>query len=301
LREAGARATSATLYVTLEPCTHHGKQPPCVDAIIAAGIAQVVAATADPNPEAQGGLARLRAAGIAVDLGVLRHGAEHDNFRFVHRFSGAERPFVAVKLAVSMDGMIADQSGDSRWLSDEVARDWVHWLRAGFGAVAVGGATAVHDDVRLTVRGPVSPRVPPARVVFDRSGKLSPTAAIFVAGDAPPPIVVVDSSHANVARQRWDGVAADVVVADVLDGALRQLHDRGIDSMLVEGGGRLAGALLDAGLVDRIYQIQCPLWLGAGRPAWADMRPRTMAASPRWHVVHTELLGADVLIELAPR
>ncbi len=301
LARAGARARGATLYVTLEPCSHTGKQPPCVDAVIAAGIARVVIATADPNPVAAGGAAILRGHGIVVDMGVLARESSRINFRFLDRFGQRERPFVAVKLAVSMDGMIADAMGDSRWLSGSAARDWVHWLRAGFGAIAVGGATAARDDARLTVRGPVVPRVTPDRIIFDRSATLLASAAIFTASDAPAPIIVVSAAHAAAARQRWNGLAADVVVADTLADALRLLQGRGVDSMLVEGGGRLAGALLDADLVDRVYQIECPLWLGPGHAAWAGMQSRAIARASRWHVMHTALLGEDVMIELGRR
>ncbi len=270
LSNAGAGSRGATMYVTLEPCTHQGKQPPCVEAILAAGIARVVVATIDPNPAAAGGVAFLRSHGVTVDVGVLAAVVARSNVRFLRQFAAPARPFVAVKLAVSMDGMIADARGHSRWVSSDAARDWVQWLRAGFGAIAIGAASAIADDARLTVRGQVVPRIPPTRVVFDRSGGMAATHPIF-ADSALPVIVVVGAAAAAGSRHALRNTGAEIVVADELPTALAALAERGIDAMLVEGGGRLAGAMLRAGLVDRIYQVQCPLWLGAGTPAWAGL------------------------------
>jgi diaminohydroxyphosphoribosylaminopyrimidine deaminase/5-amino-6-(5-phosphoribosylamino)uracil reductase len=299
LEAAGAGAHGATLYVTLEPCTHQGKQPPCVDAILAAGVSRVVVATLDPNPAAAGGVAFLRRRGVAVDVGTLAGPVARNNVRFLRRFTAPARPFVAVKLAVSMDGMIADAHGHSRWVSSEAARDWVQWLRAGFGAIAVGAASAIADDARLTVRGDVVPRTAPARVVFDRSGAMAATHPMF-ADAAPPVLVVVGTAAATASRDALRNTQAEIVVADDLPAALGSLGERGIDSMLVEGGGRLAGALLRAGLVDRIYQVQCPLWLGAGTSAWAGLGSPTIESAERWQVVDVATLGdaGDVMIEL---
>jgi diaminohydroxyphosphoribosylaminopyrimidine deaminase/5-amino-6-(5-phosphoribosylamino)uracil reductase len=294
LAEAGEATRGATLYATLEPCTHVGKQPACVPAIVGAGIARVVVALRDPNPEARGGIEALRDAGITVELGVGEEAARRLNFRFLHRFSGATRPFVAVKLAVSMDGYLADQHGASQWISGPVAREWVHRERAGYGAIAVGGATAVRDDVRLTVRGGVVPRVPPTRIVFDRSGALEPAHGIF-ADAADVPVMVV----AATPRPDLEPIAGvTVIVAPTLEEAMGRLAQSGIDAVLVEGGGRLAGALLHAGLVDRVYQVQAPLWLGAGRPAWAGLPATTPGDAVRWRTVARRRLGDDTLMVL---
>jgi diaminohydroxyphosphoribosylaminopyrimidine deaminase/5-amino-6-(5-phosphoribosylamino)uracil reductase len=299
LNAAGADARGATMYVTLEPCKHQGKQPPCVDAILAAGIARVVVATLDPNPAAAGGAAFLRGHGVTVDVGVLAAPVARSNFRFLRQFSALTRPFVAIKLAVSMDGMIADAHGHSRWVSSDAARDWVQWLRAGFGAIAVGAASAIADDARLTVRGAVVPRAAPVRVMFDRSGQMAATHPVF-ADAAPPVIVVVGAAVAAASRHALRNTGAEIVVADELSTALGMLAERSVDAMLVEGGGRLAGAMLGAGLVDRIYQLQCPLWLGAGVPAWAALGSPAIESAERWHVVDTASLGdaGDVMIEL---
>lgn len=302
LSAAGVAARDATLYVTLEPCTHSGKQPPCVDAILAAGIARVVIAASDPNPVAAGGAAFLRSRGVTVDVGLLERAATRRNFRFVHRFQSTARPFVAVKLAVSMDGMIADAAGQSRWLSNEAARAWVHWLRAGFGAIGMGARSAIADDARLTIRGELQPRLATARVIFDRSGRLPATHPVFADTAAAPVVIVVGTGAADAARATLRNTGAEFVVADELPAALGELSGRGVDSLLVEGGGRLAGALLRAGAVDRIYQIQCPLWLGTGTPAWTGLGAPAIASATRWQVTDVARFGdsGDVLMELEP-
>src|SRR6267154_922827 len=174
LEAAGERARGATLVVNLEPCAHHGKTPPCTDAILAAGVARVVAALPDPDLQARGGGAVLRAKGVAVSIGLLAEAAAALNAPFLFAREQAERPFVALKLATSIDGRIADAAGSSQWVSGEAAREHVHWLRAGFDAIAVGGTTALHDDPLLTVRGAVTPRRPPVRVVFDPRARYRP-------------------------------------------------------------------------------------------------------------------------------
>ncbi len=297
LDAAGAAAQGATLYCSLEPCTHQGKQPPCVDAIIAAGIARVVVAARDPNPVAAGGIERLRAAGITVDESDpdIAMRARIDNGRFAHQFRGLERPWIALKLAVTMDGYLADREGRSRWLSGPDAREWVHGERASVAAIAVGAETAVRDDVRLIVRGDRQPAVPPTRVIFDRRGIVPVDHGIFRdAADVPVMLVRAPGSTAPVP----DRPGVSVLEAGDLGSAMRGLWQRGLDSVLVEGGGRLAGALLEAELVDRIYQVQVPAWLGAGRPAWAGLAPRTMATITRWHTRSVVPIGDDTVLVL---
>lgn len=297
LLAAGQGTRGATLVTTLEPCTHHGKQPPCVDAIIASGIVRVIVALRDPNPEAGGGLDRLRAAGVKVLLGVEEVAARRQNIRFLRRFWPEERPFVAVKLAVTMDGMIADYNGHSQWISGPEAREWVHRERAGYAAIGIGAETAVTDDARLTTRGIVVPRVVPARVIFDRSGKLPGDHGIF-ADAASVPVYVVHHPATPSAIALREGVT--LLAAESLREALAELARRGIDALLVEGGGRLAGQLLRQHLVDRIYQLQSPVWLGRGRPAWAELGERNLADAIRWHTVDRRRLGDDTLLVLEP-
>ncbi len=300
LRAAGERARGATLYVSLEPCNHLGKQPPCVDAIIAAGINRVVVAVGDPNPVAAGGIERLAAAGIKIDCGIEGAAAAFANFRFLHAYSQPERPFVAVKLAVSLDGCLADASGNSRWVSGPEARRWVHWLRAGFGGIAVGAQTAIADDARLTVRGEIEPRLPPVRIIFDRRGRMEPNHGILRDRSGVPVLIVVGSDVPVDRRQALADAGARILVADQLTDALRAIRAAGVDAVLVEGGGRLAGALLGADLVDRIYQVQSPLWLGDGKRAWEGLGRPAITEAPRWRLNHTRVLpdSGDVLLVL---
>jgi len=275
LEQVGGRAQGATLVVSLEPCSHVGKQPPCTDAIVRAGVRRVVAAIADPNPAAQGGAEVLRRAGIVVEIGLLAESAAAQNAAFIHQFRQPDRPFVALKLATSLDGRIADRTGRSRWISGPEAREYVHWLRAGFDAIGVGGRTARVDDPSLAVRGALQPRVAPKRVVFDRSGNLP----------------------SNMTLLKTANEIATMVMTTPLPEALRSLREQGVGSLLVEGGGRLAGALLAAGLVDRYYWIQSPVWLGDDAiPAIAGLPGTALGQASRWHVVERRALGADTLL-----
>jgi diaminohydroxyphosphoribosylaminopyrimidine deaminase/5-amino-6-(5-phosphoribosylamino)uracil reductase len=297
LAAAGRAALGATLVVTLEPCAHQGKQPPCTEALIAAGVRRVVVGAADPHPEAGGGAARLRAAGITVDEGVRADEARVQNAAFFHRFSGLSRPFVALKLVTTLDGRIGDHSGRSRWISGDEARDFVHWLRAGYDAIGVGGHTARTDDSSLTVRGEVQPRRPPQRVVFDRRGELPDTLALVRTARDIPTILVTEVSRPSPRFADLDEAGVKIVRAPDLAQGLATLREMEIGSILVEGGGRLAGALLAAGLVDRYYWIQSPLWLGdSGIPAVTGFEGTTLVEAERWRVVERRALGQDTLL-----
>jgi diaminohydroxyphosphoribosylaminopyrimidine deaminase / 5-amino-6-(5-phosphoribosylamino)uracil reductase len=292
LAAAGARARGATLVCTLEPCAHQGRQPPCTEAIIEAGVRRVVAAAIDPNPVAAGGASRLREAGVEVELGLLAPEAEAQIAAFLHRQRDPSRPYVALKLATTVDGRIADANGHSRWLSSEPAREFVHWLRAGFDAIGVGGVTARTDDPSLTVRGPLQPRVAPRRVVFAADGDVPSTLRLVRSARETPTLAVIGPSAPAPA-----GVT--VLRAASLVEALAGLRVAGIGSLLVEGGGRLAGALLSAGLVDRYYWIQTPLWLGmAAVPAVAGLATTPLADAQRWRVAERRALGDDTLLVL---
>ena len=299
LQQAGEAAAGGTLVVTLEPCIHQGLQPPCIDAILQAKVRRVVVALTDPNPVAAGGAARLRAAGVEVDIGLRREDARAQNAAFLHRFRDLSRPFVALKLATTIDGRIADRSGQSRWVSGEEAREFVHWLRAGFDAIGVGGRTARADDPSLTVRGAVKPRVPPKRVVFDSTGNLDPVLALVRTARATPTILVTTprARAERLAALEREGI--EIVAADDLVGALGALSKIEITSLLVEGGGRLAGTLLGNDLVDRYYWIQSPLWLGdAGIPAVTGVPAGSLEGAERWRVVERRPLGSDTLLVL---
>jgi diaminohydroxyphosphoribosylaminopyrimidine deaminase/5-amino-6-(5-phosphoribosylamino)uracil reductase len=299
LAGAGQRARGATMIVTLEPCAHQGKQPPCTEAIIGSGIRRVVAALKDPHPVAAGGGERLRQAGVEVELGFEADAAAAQNAIFLHSLRETGRPFVALKLATSLNGRIADGLGRSRWISGEPARQFVQWLRAGFDAIAVGGRTARFDDPSLTVRGEVQPRIAPRRVVFDRAADLGPQLALVRTARDIPTFAVVEPSADGTRVKRLEAAGVTVLPAAHLRDALSALRGQGVGSLLVEGGGQLAGALLAAGLVDRYYWLQAPLWLGDDAiPAVAGLPPRELDQAERWRVVERRPLGEDTLLVL---
>ena len=297
LAAAGERARGATMVCTLEPCDHHGKQPPCTGALLAAGVRRVVAALPDPDPVAAGGAAHLGAAGVEVELGLLGGEAAAQNATFLHRHRVRTRPYVALKLATTIDGRIADANGHSRWLSGEPAREFVYWLRAGYDAIAVGGVTARADDPVLTARGAVQPRTPPLRVVFAADGDVPPTLRLVRTARDTPTVVVVSPAVPLKRLAPLEQAGVTLVAAATLAEALAELRSVGIGSMLVEGGGRLAGGLLAAGLVDRYYWIQTPLWLGVGAiPAVAGLPGTRLADAQRWRVTDRRALGEDTLL-----
>lgn len=297
LDAAGAQARGATLVVTLEPCAHVGKQPACSDAVRRAGIRRVVAAVADPSALAGGGAARLREAGIDVEIGLLGCEAARQNAAFLHCVRDGSRPFVALKLATTLDGRIADATGTSRWISGPEAREYVQWLRAGFDAIAVGGRTARRDDSALTVRGSVTPRITPRRVVFDPRLELDPEQALARTAREVPTTVVAAPGIGGARRAALEAAGVSLLDAPDLRAGLAALRAEGVCSVLVEGGGRLAGALLGADLVDRFYWIQAPLWLGDGAvPAVTGLAPELLERAERWEVVERRALGPDTLL-----
>jgi len=299
LTAAGDAARGGTLVVSLEPCAHHGKTPPCTEAILRAGVRRVVAAIRDPDPEARGGSGVLRAAGVDMAIGLLGAEAAALNAPFLFSRLHADRPFVALKLATSVDGRIADAAGRSQWVSGEQARDYVQWLRAGFDAIAVGGTTALRDNPRLTVRGTTAPRRPPVRVVFDRRAMLNPGVTLVGTAREVPTWVVAspEAPAASVAALELSGVR--VFRPDSLAAGLGQLRQAGIQSLLCEGGGALGTRLLTDGLVDRLYWIQSPVWLGDGAvPAFPGVPSAPLAEAPRWTPVERRTLGPDTLLVL---
>jgi len=302
LRAAGERARGATLVVTLEPCAHHGKTPPCTDAILAAGVRRVVAAVRDPDAAAKGGFAVLRAAGLETAAGILAEAGAALNASFFFVREDQTRPFVALKLATSIDGRIADAGGRSQWISGPQGQEWVHWLRAGFDAVAVGGTTAARDDPQLTVRGGVVPRRAPVRIVFDRRAALSLASKLArTAGDPPTWVVASEEAPAeNVRGLEHSGVR--VFRPRSLAEGLSELRAAGVESLLCEGGGALGVGLLADELVDRLYWMQAPVWLGAGGvPAFPGVADAELPKAPRWIPVERRPLGTDTLLVLDRR
>lgn len=300
LRAAGERARGATLYVTLEPCAHHGKTPPCADAIAAAGVTRVVIAAADPNPEASGGADRLRAGGVEVEFGVEEAAARELNAPFFHRFAHPDRPFVTLKMAVSIDGAIAaaDRSTTTHLTGPE-SRTEVHRLRAGHDAIAVGVGTVLADDPELTVRHWEKPRLPLTRVVFDSALRTPPDSYLARTARVAPVLVVArERNRVRAADLERSGV--EVVVAAGLREALEALAGRGLRALLVEGGARLAGSFLRDALVDRLIIFQAPVVLGEGAlNAFAFAPPADVARLERLRVVERRALGDDVVTTYA--
>lgn len=299
LRVAGERARGATAYVSLEPCAHHGKTPSCADALVAAGVSRVIFATADPHDAAQGGAERLRRAGVLVEQGVEERRARELNAPFLHA-QRSDYPWVTLKLALSLDGAVADAAGQSRWITGSRSRREVHRLRAGHDAVAVGIGTALADDPMLTVRGVRAPRVPPLRVVFDRAARLpSESALARTAREIPTAIVTALGESGAAVHLTALGVL--VIEAPDLPGALTALRERGVHSLLVEGGARLAAALLDQALVHRLVIFRGPVLLGSGAiPAFAALPSASLESAGRYILLEQRRMGEDTMTTYAP-
>lgn len=268
LRRAGEDARGATLYVTLEPCCHHGKTPPCTDAVLEAGIARVVAATADPFPRvAGGGLRVLREAGVEVAVGVLEAEARRLNAPYLKRLATG-RPFVTAKWAMTLDGRMATAGGHSRWISGDRSRSVVHELRGRMDAIVVGIGTAMADNPSLTVRPP-GPRTP-VRVVLDSAARLPRDSILATTSrDVPTLVVATDrADNATVASLRDAGCEVLRLAGEgpvPIDPLLDDLGHRGMTNVLVEGGGRVLGAFFDAGAIDAVEVFIAPI-LAGGTP-----------------------------------
>lgn len=304
LAQAGDNARGATAYVSLEPCNHHGKTPPCTEALMAAGVSRVVIACEDPDPRVQGsGIARLRAAGIRVDVGLMAADAADLNEGFFRRIRDG-RPLVTLKLATTLDGRIATRTGMSKWITGETARAWGHGLRARHDAIMVGIGTALADDPDLTCRLPGLEGRSPVRVVADSRLRLDLTSRLLrTAREVPTWIVTLKDGYDPARRDAVEQCGAEVIeVAPAAGGELSirnaraELATRGITRVLVEGGARLAASVLHDDLVDRLEWFRAGILLGGdGLPAAQGFGIADLASAPRFTRTAFRPCGADVL------
>jgi diaminohydroxyphosphoribosylaminopyrimidine deaminase/5-amino-6-(5-phosphoribosylamino)uracil reductase len=299
LAQAGEGATGATAYVTLEPCAHHGKTQPCADALVHGGIARVVAAIEDPDPRVSGaGFERLRAAGIAVEINVLREEAAGLNAGFFQRICDG-RPLVTLKIAASADGRTASAGGESRWVTGKEARRFGHLLRARHDAILIGAETAISDDPALTCRLPGLEDRSPVRVVLDSRLRLPPSSKLARAAREIPTWVFTVAEGGGELRAL--GVEIFVVGRDArgrpdIAAVLRTLADRGITRLLVEGGAGVHASFLDRGFADRLEIFRAPLILGAaGHPSVEAVAAFGLDEVPHFVSTGVRRLGADLL------
>lgn len=314
LTNAGERARGATAYVTLEPCSHHGRTSPCADALIEAGVARVVAAMVDPNPLVAGqGMAALDAAGIVTDVGLLAGDAEALNPGFLRRMRTA-RPFVRCKLAMSLDGRTAMASGESRWITGDAARADVQRLRARSSAVLTGIETVLADDPSLNVRlasielggRPDEPARQPLRVVLDTRLRLPPRARmldlpgqiLIVCGEGAPAETEAELSESGAEVLRLPQLGGRIDLEKLLDA----LAGRAINELLVESGATLAGAMLQAGLVDELIVYLGPHLMGHAARGLVNLPGLdTMAQRLAFGFVDARRVGDDIRLTLRPR
>lgn len=303
LAQAGSRALGGTAYVTLEPCAHMGKTPPCADALVAAGLARTVVAIEDPDPRTAGqGLARLREAGIAVTVGVRRAEAVEVTAGFLTRVLKV-RPYFELKTAMTLDGRIAAHNGASKWITGEAARARAHLMRAEADAILCGIGTAIADDPQLDVRLPGLSARQPVRILADARLRLPLTSKLARSARRQPLWILArpDADKARAAAFR--DLGAEIIEVPLLPTgeldllvAARELGARGLTRVLVEGGGRIAGAMIRAGLIDAIHAFRAGTVMGGdGLPAIAAMGVEGPDVAPRFALAHIGRVGADVL------
>ena len=305
LQAAGARARGAELYTTLEPCDHQGRTPPCSLAILDAGIRKVVTASSDPNPRVDGrGVARLRSGGVEVVTGVLREAADVQHAPFF-KFLRSGLPYVTLKAAVTLDGKLATGSGDSKWVTGELARARVHALRNQVDAVLVGRNTVTRDDPQLTTRLPAGDGHDPVRVVLDSSLRMDVAARMLRSGSLASTVVIGTSAASSRRAAALRHAGAEVWQVAASDGhvdmetALRALAKAGLQHVLVEGGAAVFGSVLRAGLADELWLFMAPKILGSEGESWVGpLGLDIMADALRTGAPTTEILGEDVLLRV---
>lgn len=305
LEEAGEQARGATLYVTLEPCCHHGRTGPCTEAVIAAGISRVVMAMEDPNPRVSGqGAQRLQAAGIEVARGVLEQEAQRLNEVFI-KYMGTGLPYVILKTATSLDGKIATVTGESQWITGPRAREFVHQLRDRYDAILVGIGTVLADNPSLTTRLPRGQGQDPVRVILDTRARTPVGARVVTqASDAVTIIVTTPGAPAEKVRQLREAGVQVLEMPGIDAGVnlpmlLVELGRRGITSLLVEGGARVNGSFIENNLVDKVYWFLAPKLIG-GDQAPGALGGRGLSAlseAPVIEDISMHRFGADICIE----
>ena len=303
LERAAAAARGATAYVTLEPCSHHGKTPPCAEALIAAGVARVVIAIEDPDPRVSGrGIAALRQAGVAIDLGILAEDAAELNAGFLLRVRSG-RPLVTLKAATTLDGRIAVHTGESRWITGPASRAQAHLLRASHDAIMVGIGTAIADDPELTCRLPGLRARSPVRIIVDSRLRLPLTSRVVrSARNTPTWLVALDGADPSRAAAFADCGVEMIAVPAAPQGELdiaavfQALGARGLTRVLVEGGSHLSGAILRANLVDRIVWFRAPMVMGGdGVSVAVAFGVDALAQAPRFMRRSVEACGDDIV------
>jgi diaminohydroxyphosphoribosylaminopyrimidine deaminase/5-amino-6-(5-phosphoribosylamino)uracil reductase len=304
LSAAGHAARGATLYVTLEPCDHFGHTPPCTQAIVAAGVSEVVAAIRDPNPVVDGrGFAVLEQAGIRVRSGALAREAQRQNAAFIRHVT-TQQPFVTLKVAATLDGKVAARDGSSRWITGEAARAEVHRMRGAADAIVAGAGTAIADDPALTVRDPDYRGRPVLRVLVDAAGRVPATGNLF--DDEAPTLVATTEAAPTAAVDAWRSAGAEVVSfpADEAGGVVladlwADLGKRDVASLLLEGGPTLAWSAVRDGVVDRIVLFLAPKLLGgSGAPGilgGEGLSP--VGAAVDLEIVSVERIGDGIKVE----
>ncbi|KJE34761.1 5-amino-6-(5-phosphoribosylamino)uracil reductase [Thalassospira sp. HJ] len=300
---AGDLARGATAYVTLEPCSHVGKTPPCATGLIEAGVLRVVSALTDPDPRVSGrGHDMLRAAGIKVDVGLYDDEARRVNEGFL---SKAERlrPFVTLKLASTLDARSATKTGESQWITGPAAREAGHLLRANHDAILVGANTVIADDPSLTCRLAGRSHQSPLRVILDRAGDVPITAKLIETADTVPTWLVTAEQNFAELSEKFGKTSVKVIAAGCADAHLdlhdvmRKLADEGLSRVLVETGGNLAAGLIKAGLVDRIIHFVAPSVIGGdGKAMIADLGLEKLETAPRFKRISDQKLGQDIAV-----
>ncbi|MBI1208093.1 MAG: bifunctional diaminohydroxyphosphoribosylaminopyrimidine deaminase/5-amino-6-(5-phosphoribosylamino)uracil reductase RibD [Azospirillum sp.] len=303
LARAGAAAKGTSAYITLEPCSHHGRTPPCADALIRAGIARAVVACEDPDPRVSGaGIARLRAAGIAVEVGLCRAEARAQNQGFLQRVE-AGRPLLTLKVASTLDGRIATHSGASRWITGETARAWGHSLRASHDAIMIGIGTALADDPLLTCRLPGLETRSPVRLIVDGRLRLPLTSRLVRSAAEVPTWLLVRPDAEPMRAQAYRACGLEVVKSPVtaagtldLPALCRVLAERGLTRILIEGGARLSAGLVRQRLIDRLEWFRAPRLIGGdGIPALAPFGIDTVDQAAGFVRIGVRRAGEDLV------